>query len=255
MACPLIAKRFIDFNCDQKFKIAFTGDSIARGVGDDENNDNGGYVKRVRKYVRRLKTSNLGSPGTTAEELLRDFRRNIDKRKTSKRLADVDIIFIDVGRNDYWQDTPALSVVRNIKRTIRFLQKNVKAQTGVRPLFVVSTLIPTNRSFQQPYVDEINEALVRFKANDLPVELLFHENFSTSILSFDDLHPDGPGYESLAQFISEFLKNRAQSIQSAKRRDRDNDGIFDKFEEQFGTLKGNPDSDGDGILDGEDVFG
>ena len=260
-ACPLIADRFIDFNCDQRFKVAFTGDSITRGVGDRDNGNRGGYVKRVRRFVRQLRTSNLGNSGATAGELFSQLRRDAQngRRGIINRLADADIVIIDVGRNGFgrniFNDIPPESVVRNIRRTVRFLRRRVRSISGVTPLVIVNTLIPSQLPGHQGYVDAINNILLRDRSDRLPVELLYHRNVTTSVLSSDRLHPDSAGYESLARLIARFLRNKAQRLQAAEREDLDEDGIFDIFEEQFGTMVDNPDSDGDGIPDGIDVFG
>ena len=120
-ACPLINGELIDFNCNQEFKISFTGDSITRGIGDRANGNKGGFVKRTKNLLGPVKTGNLGDPGANSGALLRAFKRNINKRKTSKRLLNADILFIHIGTNDYWRGTSPEAVIRNIQKIITFL--------------------------------------------------------------------------------------------------------------------------------------
>lgn len=256
-ACPLVKRTMIDFNCNGKLKIAITGDSIVSGVGDEVYTEKkSGYVLRLGQLLR-AKVTNLGIAGITSGGLLRAFMRNIDKERTSRLLRDADIIIIDVGRNDYWlEDSSPEEVARNIERTIAFLRKKLKTRDlGVRPFFMVSTLIPTERSFQQPFVDQVNSALRRFNSRELPLHIFFDTNFSTSILSEDGLHPNAEGYDTIAIFLKRFLKNDAQIEIAKKRRDRDGDGAYNYFEKYwYHTDPRKKDTDGDGFWDGAEIY-
>lgn len=250
-ACPLIDDTYIDFNCDQKLKIAVIGDSVVWGIGDNKNNNEGGYPKRLASLLGH-KVSNLGDPGATSLEVLHDLMATIDKRSTKRKLKNTDVIIFDVGRNDYWKDETPEGVARNIKRSVQFLKKKLNGENGL-PYFIVSTLIPTKRAFQQPFIDEVNAALLRMKSRNLPVKLYFHK-LKPKIISNDLLHPNSRGYKRIAKFLFEYFNNELQVLEAKKRLDEDIDGIFDRFESKYLTDKSLNDTDGDTYLDGAEVF-
>ncbi len=265
-ACPRIRPRLVDYNCDQAYKVAVIGDSIVEGVdGDRENrytDGDGGYVSRLSNQTG-LNFTNIGVKGTTTDELLRGFRRNIDKRLTTRLLQQADIILIDVGRNDFWNsplEPETLPAIRNIQRIIKFLKKTYQERDShIVPYFIVATLIPTTRTNIRPhdlqlYVEELNSNLRRFKSRGLPVDIYFDQEFDSSILGADGLHPNLAGYQRIADFLEIEFKDRINEILKLKRKDRDKDGIYDIFESWFGMNPRNPDTNSDGILDGKEVF-
>ena len=73
-ACPLV-NGLVDFNCDQKLRYVITGDSIVAGLGDAQNNNVGGYVKRVRPLLPTgTRVIPIGISGIRSDQLLRKFR-------------------------------------------------------------------------------------------------------------------------------------------------------------------------------------
>ncbi len=266
VACPRIDRKMIDFNCDQQYKVAVVGDSIVKGVDGDSldpfYDGDGGYVARLEAQTGYT-FSNIGIRGIRSDQLLRDFKRNINKKLTSKLLKDADIVIIDVGRNDFWNsplEQITLPTVRNIKRIVSFLKKVYqKRDSKVVPYFMVATLIPTTRTNiheldLQLFVDDLNQNLRRFKSRGLPVELFFDEEFDINILGADLLHPSSTGYQEIADFLETDLRGRVNKILKSKRKDLDRDKIYDIFETWFGMDPTNPDTNGDGILDGNEVF-
>lgn len=71
IACPKAAK-LLDFNCDTSQRIAFTGDSIVRGVGDELVLD--GYVGRLSVKIPGAEIVNIGVKGITSRQLLQAFK-------------------------------------------------------------------------------------------------------------------------------------------------------------------------------------
>jgi lysophospholipase L1-like esterase len=256
-ACPLVLKGLIDWNCDGKFKIFFTGDSIVSGAGDSLHHDWGGYPLRVQQHFPRAATVNYGIRGITSGGLLRNFISNLHRKGRNgikQQLRNSDIVIIDVGRNDYWDETSPGSVVRNIARMVEVIREFVAGTGETVPFVVVTTLVTNARSFQKPYVDEINRLLLHYRSSKLPVQIRF-DGMSSSLLGGDGLHPTSEGYDYLAGVVLKFLKGHGQELMAARRRDRDADGIYDLFErEKFDTDPDSPDTDGDGLSDGQEVF-
>ncbi|MFM1847029.1 MAG: hypothetical protein RL417_503, partial [Pseudomonadota bacterium] len=105
-ACPRVGK-LCDFNCDREIRIAATGDSITRGIGDLP--EVGGFVTRTATRLPKTSIINIGVPGITSKQLLRAYKKNLRSGKTGttfQKSRDTDIFIISVGVNDYWGRLP-----------------------------------------------------------------------------------------------------------------------------------------------------
>lgn len=260
-ACPEIGSPgFVDYNCDGNFRVTLTGDSIVKGVGDSRNGNRGGYVKRLNLRFggpgTNIRFLNLGVPGITSARLLRELKQNINNpaaRITRRRTSAVDLVIVDVGRNDFFQEQPASFTVRNIRRVVKTLRREIGKQ-GIEPYIVVTTLIPTRRGFQQPFVDEINRQLLEFRSKGLPTYLRL-DRLDTRFISSDNLHPSSRGYDQISNMISEFIQKKVKSKLLARRPDSDFDNVYDFAERTlFGTSPHLADTDGDGFDDGQELF-
>jgi len=254
-ACPMVSS-LVDYNCNGDLKIAITGDSIVRGVGDTVR-PRRGYPGRLRALLPGATVSNLGVPGVTSGGLLRGFKKHLNQPvpgATQRKTIRSDIIVIAVGVNDYWAKEPASRTVTNIRRLVRYLRTALKKKDGVAPLVVVATLTPNGRDFQQPFVTEVNRLLLKLDSSSLPVDIRF-DLLEPSILSADGLHPDGAGYDVMATLAAGYLTGEAQELCRSARVDSDDDGIYDLFEiRSFQTDPTRADSDGDTVSDGDEVF-
>lgn len=252
-ACPKI-NGLIDYNCDEKIKIAFTGDSIVRGVG-DLTKENEGYVERLRQDFPLAEIENLGVPGITSTQLLRSFKKLLKKNgPTTRKSENADLFIIQVGPNDYWKhEDPALTV-RNIKRIIKYLEDNVGIDVQSPPLFAIATLLPTKRPFQAPFIKKVNVLLKKMSSSKFPVKIRF-DTVSVNLISKDGIHPSPAGYDAMATIVKRYLKNDLPRLQRARTKDADLDGVYDYFETQrFMTNPKLIDSDGDGVIDGQEIF-
>lgn len=252
-ACPTIGG-LVDYNCDERLKIVFTGDSIVYGIGDTERGNVGGYVERVAETLPEVKIDSIGVPGITTSRLLSDYKRNISLRKVRRRVRGADYVFIDLGRNDYWQRYPASAAVRNIRRLARFLEHQIGRFSAGEPLVFLSVLLPTSRPFQEPFINEINRGIQRLSPAKFHLGPRF-DRLSPQVLSEDGLHPTSAGYAMVAKKTVRFIKRQAQQTALELRPDSDQDGIYDFFEVwRFGTSPELVDTDGDGFTDAEEIF-
>lgn len=253
-ACPKVGN-FIDFNCDQRVRIAITGDSIVRGVGDTDEEDEG-YVERLRKAFPSAEITNLGVPGITSSRLYSSFKRLLQnpEGETSLKSKDADIFIVEVGPNDFWaEEDPALTV-RNIKRLVRLLREEIGQDVQASPYFLVATLLPTKRGFQAPFIKKVNQYLLAQSSAMFPVKIRF-DTINVNLISEDGLHPSPKGYDAMAGLVRTYIKKDLQRIFASKRLDEDADGVYDFFEKfRYGTDPLNPDSDGDGVTDGAELF-
>ncbi|MCB0353482.1 MAG: hypothetical protein KDD64_08165 [Bdellovibrionales bacterium] len=251
LGCPDI-DGLVDYNCDGEIRIAIAGDSIVRGVGDEEEI---GYPGRLELLVPGVKVANIGVPGITCAGLRRGFIRHIDRGKeTTRKTRDIDYFLVECGTNDYWNRNPASFTTRDIRRLKKYLEKKLREMYGVSPIVVTSTLPPTKRDFQNPFLAEVN-SLLRQNPRYFGVEIFF-DRFDTSIISDDLLHPNGAGYQRMARYVKGRVQHKLSSRLAAKKRhDRDNDGIFDELEPlRFSTDPTKTDTDGDTLSDGDEVF-
>lgn len=252
VACPQI-NRLIDFNCDQQLKIAITGDSIVWGLGDEE--DKGGYVGRLRTIFPKAEVDGVSIRGISSTRLFRAFKQNLSNRSTTwERTIHSDVIIISVGINDYFEEIPAETTVRNIRRLVSFLKNSLKKEDVTAPMIVISTLTHTNRGYQQPFVNKVNAMLLKQNSPTFPV-IVRLDKLSSMYLGEDGLHPTAAGYDQLAKYVSADLKGVIKKRCALLRHDADKDLIYDLFEPlKFFTDPTISDTDGDGIFDGVEVF-
>ena len=255
-ACPRI-EGFIDYNCDGKISIVGLGDSFIAGKGDLEHPFNPGYIARLSVKFPDAKFTKLGFPGITAQRLLAEIKQEFEKRpkkKISKALGTADVLILDVGRNNFYDDdTPAFTVA-TLKRFSLFLRAKTKQLYKSSPLLVVSFIAPTPRRFQEPWVDETNALLLKFRDEDFPVYLRA-DLLDVSTISVDGIHPAAEGHQILADLAAEYLTEEAPKRQKLFRSDLDEDSIYDQFEKlRFKTSPKKADSDLDSLSDGDEVF-
>lgn len=256
-ACPTVGG-LVDYNCDGLHRIAFTGDSIVKGVGDKASQEHPGYVGRIQDTYTGSIVENIGVPGISSRRLLRAYKKNLLKPEfgvTKRKTQDIDLFIVDVGRNDYWEGVNPVLTVRNIRRIVSFLRTYLGSEGRTAPLFAVSTLIPTARSYQQPFVERVNELLLNYSGHGVPLELRFDLFDVEGNLNADGLHPNARGYSALTLIAAQYISGRAQARSRALRRDLDSDGLFDQFELlRFGTSPVFGDTDGDGVNDGDEII-
>jgi lysophospholipase L1-like esterase len=253
-ACPRIGG-LPDVNCDGKSIVVVIGDSLVAGVGDSVNRGSGGYVLRAQQRFSDSTVFNEGTAGLRATALLKRLRKTFAPGQTSplrQKLISADLVVLDLGRNDRWFFKPPAHTLRNLQRIRRSIATEVTATTGFSPLIVQAVLMYPNRGSQGPWVKELNGLILKSHTTTAPADLRF-DLVSKRLLNPDNIHPSSRGYAAMAKiFISYLLKNYPRHV-TAIRSDADNDGLYDEFEAiRYGTSPTNPDSDGDGLKDGED---
>ncbi|RMG40743.1 MAG: hypothetical protein D6719_10170 [Candidatus Dadabacteria bacterium] len=252
-SCPQI-EGLIDYNCDQQIRCTFTGDSIVKGVGD--RLDLGGFVGRLETKFNTVNMINLGVPGITTLGLYRGFLKNLNKAEegaTKKKTKNLDCLVIYVGTNDYWQNKPVKKSIRNIKRLVSYLNTKLAESTGVGPKIFVSTLIKTDRSFQQPFISALNKQIRKAAKHGIFPMLNMDQHYPLN--KSDHLHPNPKGYTRMANRFYKYIKGKMKNLQLADRSDNDSDGLYDQVESLlFATDSSKADTDGDGYSDGDEVL-
>jgi len=254
-ACPLI-DGLVDSNCDGILKIGFAGDSFVKGTG-DKSELGGGYVSRIALHYPNAVVVKYSQPGAESGLLLSRLMRRVPRMKSGpaeKNLYDSDILIIDVGRNDFWRDNNPATTIGNIARIVKYLTSELAKRGSTAPVIAVSTLAPTTRSIQAPFVSAVNALLTTSRKKTLPVYLRT-DLIRSSLISPDGLHPNSLGYEAIAEIIKTYIDSRAQTRAISVCKDEDGDGVYDKFEAtKFGTNAALTDTDADSFGDGDEIF-
>jgi lysophospholipase L1-like esterase len=252
-ACPSVAN-LPDVNCDGAARIAILGDSVVYGVGDTVNGGKGGYVLRAAKKFPDATFDNLGTPGEEARRVIGVIESSFDGTGDSTfatSLSKADIVILDIGRNDWWKFKPASATWRNLKRVREVIQREVNKVTRHKPLVVTAQIMGANRTGQGTWVTELNTLIAANSKPITPGDLKF--NLVSKKLLLDRVHPGPLGYDRIAKVLYDYLNVKVPKHVAIFREDADKDGLYDEFEaEKFGTSPVDPDSDDDGILDGQD---
>lgn len=255
VACP--SKRgLIDWNCDGQIKVVVVGDSIVYGRGDLDNNNRGGWVKRLGPALRLPAARNLGVPGITSSRLYSRLARKLRNPNDPLRVQaiDADVFIVAVGTNDFFDHGDPSLTAREIKRIVSLARKRLGSNGHVTPYVLVAKLTPTTRGFQRSFIENVNRLLARYRSEALPSHLRF-DLMSEDFVSFDGIHPISSGYEQLSTIAAQYLKREGTSAMRSKRPDSDRDGVFNLFERtRFMTDHTAADTDGDGLTDGKEIF-
>ncbi len=227
MACPDVDS-LLDVNCDGKVKVVTFGDSITRGVADETGL---GYPGRLQVAFPNVEVVNLGVPG---ENTYNGRSRAANNFATH---SDADFIVILEGVNDYFLDS-------SVSGTRNNLFSMLSSGEGTGAITLLAKLSQVKRSFQKGWVSSVNNAISSRTSIDFYA-------LGESIISFDQLHPNGAGYQSMTNLVGSILITLTIANRPI---DSDADGIYDFAETFFGTGVFTPDTDGDGLLDGAEVF-
>lgn len=254
-ACPQVGK-LPDLNCDGKASVVVIGDSLVFGTGDTKNDNQGGYVLRAQERFPEVQFVNQGIPGLRTQQLLGRIRKAFNSAADSplaNSLVEADLVILDLGRNDRWLFGLPEAALRNIKRARELITNKVQALGYTQPLVVTAVLMYPNRGSQGPWVKELDALILKSGTPEYPADLRF-DQVSKRLLSPDNVHPTSKGYAAMAEVFIKYLLNNFKLHANRMREDADNDGLYDQFEpSKFGTDPGNPDTDGDGIKDGQDT--
>lgn len=260
-ACPTI-DGLVDYNCDQKIQIGVLGDSFVFGTGDKKTGSKGGYVGRLAKLpqFKNAQIIGMGLPGYSSFEILIEVKRSLASSRTNRlkrSLSDLDILVIDMGRNDFFQEISPSQTVTNLQTILKVIEQRVGHGAKIAPLFAVSRLAltsPSSRPLQRVFISKVDSTLKKKSSPSFPVRVGF-DALNTSLLSKDGLHPSPSGYAQLATILDTFLLGAAQDTASETREDVDQDGVYDIAETKvFQTNPAAADSDGDGLSDGDEIF-
>ena len=228
LACPDV-DGLLDLNCDGIVKVTCFGDSITFGRADEEGL---GYPGRLGEIFPNIEIVNAGVPG---EDTYRGNERAADVFEDN---SDSDFFITLQGINDYFRTGRNAFLTRN---NLFSIVDRGEDQGGIS---LLSTLTEIRRDFQKGWVNSVNSAI----RSETTIDFF---SLGDEIISGDQIHPDGDGYQEMAELVAEILLEETAAERPI---DTDVDGIYDFAEVKFGSNPNVADSDGDGILDGVEVF-
>lgn len=231
-ACPDI-DGIADLNCDQRLQILAFGDSITKGEQDELKL---GYIGRLKSnFFPNAQVFNLGNGGENTGSGKSRASRSFRNYKN------VDYAIILEGVNDYFK-------IRSSSKTKNNLSSIVRVAKNTGYLTMLAKLTPVNRSryrSQEGWVSSVNSRISSMSSINF-------FSLGKSILSRDNLHPNGNGYGRMASLAAGVIQQKSDSNRPA---DRDNDGIYDFAEQsKYHTNPQITDSDADGVRDGDEIF-
>ncbi|WP_043891066.1 GDSL-type esterase/lipase family protein [Paenibacillus sp. Aloe-11] len=207
-----------------EFRVAAIGDSLAKGTGDDSGS---GFVRRSVTLLNGQEghkaqlINNLGINGLTTQGLL----TKLDEPGVSYVLKKANVIIVSIGGNDLFQgaqaaqtgkEPPTLIGLRKAlpeasKRLQKVLTKvgkiNPKAKIIYVGLYNPFSDLPEMKVPGNLVVTEWNLAAMAITNQNsnmtlIPTFDLFQQNLSV-YLSSDHFHPNGQGYQAIAERIAQ----------------------------------------------------
>ncbi|MGG1619190.1 GDSL-type esterase/lipase family protein [Paenibacillus sp. NRS-1782] len=224
-----------------EFRVAAIGDSLAKGTGDDSGS---GFVRRSVTLLNDQEghkaqlINNLGINGLTTQGLL----TKLDEPGVAYVLKKANVIIVSIGGNDLFQgaqaaqtgkEPPTLNGLRKAlpdaaKRLQKVLLKvgkiNPKAKIIYVGLYNPFSDLPEMKIPGNLVVTEWNLAAMAITNKNshmtlIPTFDLFQQNLPV-YLSSDHFHPNGQGYQAIAERIAQGFAVAA----AAKEGDNTGDG-------------------------------
>ncbi|MFD2612101.1 GDSL-type esterase/lipase family protein [Paenibacillus gansuensis] len=218
---------------EKEYRITALGDSLTKGTGDEGGKGYVGYVaEKLGKTTGRKVTvvSNMAVNGYVSEQLLSDLET---KKGTAYAIRQANLILLTIGGNDLSQAALAQNGGRNNLSEVsgidpEKLEKQLKApkENVKKILSLLSEINPEAKvvyvGLYNPYyeADESRRSSVVIQkwngdvyetvnANPLmtlvPTQDLFEKKV-THYLAADQFHPNGAGYERIADRIVQALQ-------------------------------------------------
>lgn len=196
--------------------ILIMGDSIAFGIGDEENLGIGGRYRALLED-EEVELTNIAVPGYETEQLL----NLVEMGENNSSISQADLIIISIGGNDLnrleYEDSLTMNIVfqEGLKKYIENLDLLVKEIRGINPDAQLAFI-----GLYDPYgIKEPGQSRLLLEWNyqtrlivDSDFKFVFVPNYEKfqyhldEYLSLDEFHPSGAGYEAIAEELHRILK-------------------------------------------------
>ncbi|WP_179194752.1 GDSL-type esterase/lipase family protein [Bacillus sp. EAC] len=196
-----------------KLKIVALGDSITRGIGDDEGL---GYVNRLKtslkeQYKQDSTVSNLAVSGAKTSNLL----TVLQKKDVQETIRSADTIVLSIGGNDLFPGADQLNQEflksyrpdeKTFKHNLQQIFKLIRTQNSSASIYAFGYYNPfhnvqgldTSSSFVSKWNDILEQSVLSIHdAYVIPTFDLFY-NEENKYLYTDHFHPNKEGYTEMA---------------------------------------------------------
>lgn len=211
---------------DGSFQIAVLGDSLAKGTGDD---DGSGFARRtvdlLQKNGKEAKLiANLGINGQKTASVL----SSLEEPGVQHVLKQSNMIFVSIGANDLFNAGEALGntqqapskqqLLANLPKASKTLQKILERIAQINPDAHILYLglynpfsdlpeirVPGNEAVTAWNTTALNIINSQSNMSLIPTFDLFQQNLN-KYLSSDHFHPNGTGYEQIAERVVQSIE-------------------------------------------------
>ncbi len=211
---------------DGSFQIAVLGDSLAKGTGDD---DGSGFARRtvdlLQKNGKEAKLiANLGINGQKTASVL----SSLEEPGVQHVLKQSNMIFVSIGANDLFNAGEALGntqqapskqqLLANLPKASKTLQQILERIAQINPDAHILYLglynpfsdlpeirVPGNEAVTAWNTTALNIINSQSNMSLIPTFDLFQQNLN-KYLSSDHFHPNGTGYEQIAERVVQSIE-------------------------------------------------
>lgn len=206
-----------NINKKESIMIVSLGDSITRGVGDDEGQ---GYVRRVREtleidYDQSSTISNLAVSGAKTSNLV----VQLNNKSVQEAIRSADTIMLSIGGNDLFPGAEQLNqqFLKSYRPDEKTFQKNlqtifnqIRKQNPSVPIYAYGYYNPfhnvegldASSSFVSKWNEILEQTVLQLdNAYVIPTFDLFY-NEEEKYLYTDHFHPNKAGYIEMANRLS-----------------------------------------------------
>ncbi|WP_088073018.1 GDSL-type esterase/lipase family protein [Gottfriedia luciferensis] len=201
----------------KKLKIVALGDSLTRGVGDDEGT---GYVGRLKTllqkdYKQSASISNLAVSGAKTSDLL----NNLKKKNIQETIGTANIIVLSIGSNDLFPGANQLNQQflktyrpdeKTFSHNLQSIFKAIRQENPSAPIYAFGYYNPfhnvqgldASSSFVYRWNNLLEISVLQIKnAYVIPTFDLFY-NEEKKYLYTDHFHPNRGGYSEMADRLT-----------------------------------------------------
>lgn len=177
------------------------GDSLTQGTGASPGESYPDYLRKALAAAGyRVEVSTAGSPGLVTADAVPQLSRALAAHPT--------VVVLEMGANDAIYGKPTADTERNLRAMIAEVQsaesKLVLAGFDMRPLLPV--LPPTAKTPAFLGLFPLHAALAgEYGVPDIPFVLQGVYGVP-GLMSQDYIHPNGPGYEKVAQTVLPYVE-------------------------------------------------
>jgi lysophospholipase L1-like esterase len=201
----------------RQINLAFVGDSLAYGAGDEERKGIAGRIEpELRRHgIERVVTANLARTGATT----RDLAKALQDAKSREAIARADAIILSIGANDIRSmllgEAPLrspLAVAAEVLQNMETIVSDLRRINSGAHIMILGAYVPVadGRAAEalEPLVAMWDIALMsRFEGDERVsvVRLSDIVNRPERLSRDDSFHPGGEAYQETARRIASLL--------------------------------------------------